>query len=314
MIRVGIDIGGTGVKVGLIDNAGHVLRKTSMTTRLDIPFEEQVRGIFETTRELIGAHGLTFDDISCIGAGVPGIADEHTGEVVFCTNLNWHHVPFREVFRSLIDKPVYIDNDATVACLAESVAGISKGTSSSLFLTLGTGVGSGLIINGKIWRGAHGVAGEAGHAILEMDGVPCTCGNHGCLERYCSATAIIRMAREILPYHPESVIMEACEGNPDSINAKMVLDAAREQDPTATKVFRRYISCLSQAIASLCNFMDPEMVVLGGGVANAGRFLLDGVRSEYPRYMLYQDLPMPTIELAILGADAGIIGASMLGD
>ena len=314
MIRIGLDIGGTGIKLGLVNEQGQILRKSSIETRTDISFQEQVLAMVNATKALLDAQGVSLDDIHSIGAGVPGIADPRTGEVIFCTNLGWNHVPFRSTFQQYINKPVHIDNDATVAGLAESVAGISKGTSSSVFLTLGTGVGAGIIINGRIWSGAHGVGSEVGHAILELDGEPCSCGNHGCVERYCSATAIIRMARELLVYHPESAIMKACGENLDNVNAKMVFDAARELDPIGLKVFNRYVSNLGQAIASLCNILDPEMVVLGGGVSRAGEYLIDAVRREYPKYMLYKDMPMPSVELAVLGADAGIIGASMLGD
>ena len=199
-----------------------------------------------------------------------------------------------------------------MAGLAESVAGVSAGTSSSVFITLGTGVGGGIIIGGRVWSGAHGVGSEIGHMTLELDGEPCTCGNRGCLERYCSATAIIRMAREQLQKHPDSLIMTMCGGDPAKVTAKTVIDAAREGDPTATKVFRRFISCLAQAINSITALLDPEIIVLGGGVSKAGAFLLDAVRTEFPKYALYKMLPLPRIELARLGPDAGIIGAAML--
>ena len=168
MIRIGLDIGGTGIKLGLVNEQGQILRKSSIETRTDISFQEQVLAMVNATKALLDAQGVSLDDIHSIGAGVPGIADPRTGEVIFCTNLGWNHVPFRSTFQQYINKPVYIDNDATVAGLAESVAGISKGTSSSVFLTLGTGVGAGIIINGRIWSGAHGVGSEVGHAILEL--------------------------------------------------------------------------------------------------------------------------------------------------
>ena len=207
---------------------------------------------------------------------------------------------------------MFVDNDATVAGLAESVAGVSAGSSSSVFITIGTGIGSGIILGGRVWSGAHGVGSELGHSILELDGEPCTCGNHGCVERYCSATAIIRMARELLARHPESALMDACEGDLKKLTARHVIDGAREGDPTAVKVFRRFIKALGQTIANVVNILDPEVIVLGGGVAKSGAFLLDAVRAEVPKYILYKELPYAHIELARLGADAGIIGAAML--
>ena len=313
MVRIGIDIGGTGIQLGVVDEKGNILQKGGIVTRTDIPFEEQVGQIVACVKGTLAAGDWTAEDLESVGVGVPGLADRN-GNVIFCTNLGWKNVPFRETFVRLFGRevPVYIDNDATVAGLAESVAGVSAGTSSSVFITLGTGVGGGIVINGKVWSGAHGVGSEIGHMILELDGEPCTCGNKGCLERYCSATAIIRMAREQMIKHSDSLIMTMAGGDPANINAKIVFDAAREGDPTALKVFRRYVSCLGQAIASIIQFMDPEVIVLGGGVSKAGDFLLDAVKAEVKKYVLYHHHPYSDIMIARLGPDAGIIGAAML--
>ena len=313
MVSVGIDIGGTGIQVGVVDGEGRIIAKRSIVTRLDIPFSEQIAQMAQCVLDTLGDADMPLSEVRSIGAGIPGIADPKTGVIPFCTNLRWHNVPFREEFHKHIDKPLFIDNDATVAALAESVAGVSAHTGSSVFLTLGTGVGSGIILGGKVWSGAHGVGGEIGHMILELDGESCTCGNRGCLERYCSATAIIRMARELVDKHPESQIMTACGGDPGKINAKMVFDAAREGDAVGAKVFRRYVSYLGQAIGSIINCLDPEIIVLGGGVSKAGAFLLDAVHQEVGKTILYKSMPFARIELAELGADAGIIGAAMLG-
>ena len=313
MVYAGIDVGGTGIQVGVVDEAGHIIAKSSMVTEVGAPYQEQIAGMARCVQEAMDKAGLPMSELKSVGAGVPGLADQKTGMVAYCPNIHWTDVPFRAEFQKHIDKPVFIDNDATVAGLAESVAGVSAGSDSSVFLTLGTGVGGGIVINGKVWNGAHGVGSEIGHMILEADGEPCNCGNNGCLERYCSATAIIRMAREQMDNHPDSLILSMAEGDKTKINAKIVFDAAREGDPTAVKVFRRYIRYLGQAIASIVNFLDPEVVVLGGGVSKAGAFLLDAVRAEVPKYVLYKTMPIARIELARLGPDAGIIGAAMLG-
>ncbi len=312
MYRIGLDIGGTGIQMGIVDEKGHILEKNDIPTNTALPFSEQIHAMADGVKIMLERSGYSLLDIASIGAGVPGVADPRTGEVIFCTNLSWHHMPFREEFRKYYDKPIFVDNDATVAGLAESVAGVSAGSSSSVFITIGTGIGSGIIINGRVWSGAHGVGSELGHSILELDGEPCTCGNRGCVERYCSATAIIRMAREQLARHPESSMMDSCEGDLKKLNARMVLDAAKEGDSTAVKVFRRFIRALSMTVANVVNILDPEMIVLGGGVAKAGTFLLDAVRADVPNYVLYKDLPFGRIELARLGSDAGIIGAAML--
>ena len=313
MVYIGIDVGGTGIQMGVVDAQGKILEKGGIKTRTDLPVEEQIRQMAQCALETLEKSGYTLDDVHSVGLGIPGIADQNTGVVPFCTNLGWYDVPLRDEFRKYIGKPIFIDNDATVAGLAENVAGVSAGASSSVFLTLGTGVGGGIMINGKPWSGHHGVGSEVGHMILEIDGEPCSCGNKGCLERYCSATAIIRMAREQMHNHPDSLILQMAEGDAEKINAKIVFDAAREGDETAVKIFRRYVRYLGQAIANMCNFLDPEIIALGGGVSKAGAFLLDAVRQEVPKYLLYKTMPHARIEIATLGADAGIIGAAMLG-
>lgn len=313
MVYIGMDVGGTGIQIGVVDESGHILEKGAINTRIDLPVEEQIAQMAACALDTLRRSGHTLEEVASIGAGVPGIVDPVTNRVPFCTNLKWHDVAFAEILGRQIDKPIFVGNDATVAGLAENVAGISAGTQSSVFITLGTGVGGGIVLDGKVWNGFHGVGSEIGHMILELDGEPCTCGNYGCLERYCSATAVIRMARELVARHPESLIMQVVENDPAKINAKIVFDAAREGDAVAVKVFRRYVRYLSQAIANIINFLDPEMIVLGGGVSKAGAFLLDAVRAEVPKYLLYKTMPYARIEIATLGPDAGIIGAAMLG-
>ena len=312
MIRIGIDIGGTGIQIGVVDKDYHIIRESSIPTRTDLPFEQQLREIADCVVSTILSSGFSKDDIVSVGVGIPGIASAKTGEIIKCTNMGWFHVPFRQVFNRFLDKPVFFDNDANVAALAESVAGISSGTSSSVFITIGTGIGSGIIINGKIWSGAHHIGGELGHVIFDLDGVPCTCGNHGCLERYCSATALIRMAREAVAEQPDSLILRYVDNNPSRIEAKTVFDAAQAKDPVALHVYNHYIDCLAQAIGSVVNLLDPEVIVLGGGVSKAGSFLLDPLIREYGKYVLFNDQPLPPVKLAVLGSEAGIIGAAML--
>ena len=312
MIRIGIDIGGTGIQIGVVSEDYSIIKEGSIPTQKDLPFEEQVRLISECVVSTVESAGFTTQDIESVGVGIPGIASAKTGEVIKCTNMGWFHVPFREVFSRFLDKPVFIDNDANVAALAESVIGNSAGTSSSVFITIGTGIGSGIILSGKIWSGAHHIGGELGHVIFDLDGVPCTCGNHGCLERYCSATALIRMAREAVKDQPESMMMALAGQDPSRIEAKTVIDAARAGDPVAVKVYDYYTDCLAQAVASVVNLLDPEMIVFGGGVSKAGDFLLEPVLRKYPQYVLFNDQPLPPVKLAVLGSEAGIIGAAML--
>ena len=312
MIRIGVDVGGTGIQIGVVDRKYHIIRESSIPTRTDLPFDVQIKQIVDCIVSTVQSAGFSEEEIESVGVGIPGIASAVTCEIIKCTNMGWFHVPFRQVFNRFMNKPVHIDNDANVAALAESVAGVSAGTSSSVFITIGTGIGSGIIINGRIWSGAHHIGGELGHVIFDLGGVPCTCGNHGCLERYCSATALIRMAREAVAEHPDSLILRSVGNDPSRIEAKTVFDAAHAQDPVALDVYNHYIDCLAQAVGSVVNLLDPEVIVLGGGVSKAGSFLLDPLTREYSKYVLFNDQPLPPVKLAVLGSEAGIIGAAML--
>ena len=312
MVRIGIDVGGTGIQFGAIDENMNILAEKSIPTTTSVSFSEQVARIADAVVATASAAGFSADKIDRIGVGIPGISDPVTGDIVKCPNMGWFHVPFRQEFMKHLSVPLYIENDANVAALAESAAGVSAGTSSSVFITIGTGIGSGIILNGRIWNGFHGIGGELGHVIFGLNGVPCTCGNHGCLERYCSATALIRMGREAVALQPDSLILRSVGNDLTRIEARTVIDAARENDPVAVEVYGRWISQLAQAIAGVVNLLDPEVIVLGGGVSKAGDFLLNPLRSEFRKYVLYSDQPLPDLRIAVLGSKAGIIGASML--
>lgn len=313
MVYIGIDLGGTNIAVGVVSETGSILAEASAKTLAQRPYQEIVKDMADCTRKALKKAGLQESDIRSIGIGIPGVADQKSGVVIFCTNLGWDHIPLREELQKYIRKPVLIDNDANVAALAESYAGVSVGCHSSVLLTLGTGVGGGIVINGKAWSGAHGRGGEVGHMTLVPDGVPCTCGNNGCLERYCSATAIIRMAKQECLGYPQNGILDKVGGDAEKINAKIVIDAAKEGDPVALRVFNQYAQNLALAINTITAFFDPEMMILGGGVSHAGTFLTDAVKALLPRYIMFKALPGPRLELAKLGNEAGIIGAAMLG-
>lgn len=312
MIRIGIDVGGTGIQVGVVNDQYHIIRESSIVTHTDLPFCDQVKQIADCVVSTAASAGFSTDDIESVGIGIPGIASPKTGEIIKCTNMGWYHAPFRTEFVKHLDKPIFIENDANVAALAESVAGVSAGTSSSVFITIGTGIGSGIIINNRIWSGAHGIGGELGHVIFDLDGVPCTCGNHGCLERYCSATALIRMGVEAARQAPDSMLNTSLDNDLTKLEAKTVFDCARAGDPVAVSVYQRFISYLAQAVASVVNLIDPEVIVLGGGVSKAGLFLLDPLLREFPQYVIFSEQRIPELKLAVLGSEAGIIGASML--
>ncbi len=313
MYYVGIDLGGTNIKAGIVDGQGKILAEAFCKTQAQRPYQDIVRDMAGCVMQALKNAKMTTDDILSVGIGIPGYANQKTGTGAFCTNLGWYDVPLQAEIRKYFDLHIAIDNDATVAGYAESIAGVSKDAESSVFLTLGTGVGGGIVIHGRPWSGAHGIGSEVGHMTLSVDGVPCNCGNNGCMEKYTSATAIIRMARQACMTYPDSAMMLRAEGDLNRINAKTVIDAAKANDRAALEVFDEYCKYLAIAINNIIAFLDPEMIVLGGGVSHAGDFLLEKVKAKVPRYLLYKTLPYPEICLASLGNEAGMIGAAMIG-
>lgn len=308
---IGIDLGGTNIAAGVVDDQGRLLSRAELPTRAERPWQEVTQDMALASEQAVAAANLSLADIQAVGMGVPGIAID--GTIPFCTNLGWHNIPMEKAFRQYIDKPLFIDNDANVAGLAEAVSGVSAGIRNSVFLTLGTGLGAGIILDGKAYSGSHGVGGELGHMIFMADGELCTCGKRGCWERYASATALIRMGVESCLSHPDSPLGRQYAQDPASIDAKAIIDASKAGDPVAGAVFKRYVHYLALGINSIISFIDPEMVVIGGGVSKAGPYLLDAVRAALPDYIFFKTLPYARVELAILGNDAGIIGAAMLG-
>ena len=312
MYYIGVDLGGTNIKAGVVDESGKILSQVYAKTMAQRPFADIARDMAQCARLAMNHLGATEDQIGAVGVGIPGLARQEDGTVIFCTNLGWRDTPLRSEMQKYLNKPVFIDNDATIAGYAESVAGVSKGCACSVFLTLGTGTGGGIVINGKPWTGRHGVASEIGHMTVNFEGVPCSCGNNGCAEKYTSATAIIRMGKQACMTWPDSLMMKLAQNDIERINAKTVFDAAKAGDSVALQVFDEYCKYLAVLINNIVCTLDPDMIILGGGVSYAGNFLLDRVREKVPRYLLYKTLPYAELRLASLGNDAGIIGAAML--
>ena len=313
MVYIGIDVGGTSMKAGVVDEQGNILGKATCPSGVERGAEAMIHDMALIAKEAVANCGLSMDDVKSIGIGIPGIIDPATGRVPFCTNLFWHDVPLVELMHKDIDKPVYVGNDATVAGYAESVSGVSKGAKNSIFVTLGTGVGGGIVLDGKPFSGTHGVASEIGHMVIVDGGEQCTCGNKGCWERYASATALIRMGRAAAEKDPNGALAQAVKGDLDAITAKDVMDLAKAGDPACLEIFHEYVHYLGVGISNLVSLWDPEVVVLGGGVSHTGEFLLNAVREVLPETIFYKTMGYCRVELATLGNDAGIIGAAMLG-
>ena len=313
MLYIGIDVGGTSAKAGVVDESGEILCKASCPTSIERGFEAIAADMVEMCRGLIRESGRELSAFAAVGVGIPGQQDPRTGLVAFCNNLGWVNVPLMQRLGDGLRLPVFVDNDANVAALAESAFGASHGVDSSILITLGTGVGGGVVQGGRVRSGAHGLGGEIGHMVVVVDGEPCHCGHRGCWEKYASATAIIRMGRELMEKKPDCALARQVEGDAGKLNAKLVLDLAKAGDADCLAVFHTYIKYLCTGLANLICTFDPDMLVLGGGVAHAGDFLLDAVRAALGDYVYCPAMSFARVELARLGNDAGIIGAAMLG-
>ncbi len=313
MLYIGIDVGGTTAKAGVVDEGGNILCKASCPTGIERPFEDIAADMVELCRRVICESGRAMEEFAAVGVGIPGQQNPHSGLVAFCNNLGWVDVPLMARLRDGLGLPVFVDNDANVAALAESVFGASRGVPSSILVTLGTGVGGGIVENRRVRTGAHGVGGEIGHMVVVVDGEKCNCGHRGCWEKYASATAIIRMGRALMEEKPDCALARQLGGDAAQLNAKAVLDLAKAGDADCMGIFETYVKYLCVGLANLINIYDPDMIVLGGGVAYAGDFLLDAVRAALGDYVYCPALSWARVELARMGNDAGIIGAAMLG-
>ena len=311
-MRLGVDIGGTNIAVGIVNDEGNILAAGSRPTKPERRYELIAKDIAEISIELIKRSNLNIKDIKSMGIGVPGVADSQRGVVIRAVNLFWTKVPLAKEIKKYIDLPIYMDNDANVAALAEGVFGAGRGSKSSVTITLGTGVGSGFILEGKIYNGAHHFAPEIGHIVIGDNGIRCNCGKIGCLETYASATALIREGKKAAERNPSSLILKFAKGKKEDITAKNVIDAAKQFDEDAMQIMNEYIKYLAVGIVNVINLFDPEVIIIGGGIANAGEFLLKPLKKEVAENILFKDLPYADIKKAELGNDAGIIGAAIL--
>lgn len=313
VLYIGIDVGGTTAKAGVVDEEGKILAKSVCKTGKERAFEDIAADMAELCRRVVRESGHEMADIAAVGVGIPGEQDPRSGLVAFCNNLGWVNVPLMQRLREALGLSVYVDNDANVAALAESAFGASRDVKSSILVTLGTGVGGGIVENRRVRTGAHGVGGEIGHMVVVVDGEKCNCGHRGCWEKYASATAIIRMGRALMEEKPDCALARQLGGDAAQLNAKAVLDLAKAGDADCMGIFETYVKYLCVGLANLINIYDPDMIVLGGGVAYAGDFLLDAVRAALGDYVYCPALSWARVELARMGNDAGIIGAAMLG-
>ena len=310
---VGIDLGGTNIKAGIVDETGKLLNKLSIKTFKERSMEEIIRDMADLSVDTIKDAGLEISDIEAIGIGSPGTPDNKDGLLVYSSNLPFRNAPMRKLIRDVIDLPVYIDNDANCAAMAEAVAGAAKGTKDSVTITLGTGVGAGVIANGRIYSGFNQAGSEFGHTVLVSGGIQCGCGRKGCFEQYASASALARMTLEAAEANPDSILKDVIAEQGGS-NAEVAFIAMRRGDKVAAEVIDTYTDYLSDGLANAINTFMPEVLVVGGGVCNEGDPLLIPMREKTMSKPYFgPGVKQTEIRLAQMGNDAGIVGAAMMG-
>ena len=313
MYRIGVDLGGTNIVARVIDESLNIIGKGKMKARTPRPADEIFADIEQAAIMAVQEAGLSMDDIISIGVGTPGSVNKNTGYIEFANNLDFKKVPAKEMLEKRFKKPVYLDNDANCAALGEAIAGAGKGVSSFVAITLGTGVGSGIIIDGKIVGGVNFAAGEMGHMVISEGGEQCNCGRRGCWERYASATALVAQTKDAMRLNQDSKMWEEVEDNIDRVSGRTAFDAMRKGDETAKKVVAQYIYYVSVGIINIINALQPEVLCVGGGISNEGEELLVPIRThvERERYSIYAT-KQTKICSAVLGNDAGVIGAGLL--
>ena len=309
MYYIGIDVGGTNLKAGLVDEAGNIVEVERIPLEYKDPeqFAEVVAGL---AKAVSAKGGVALEEIAWVGMGMPGSVDG--GNVRYLTNIPMENVPLEELFRKHFDRPLYLGNDADCAAVGEYFSGVGKGTRDFAVVTLGTGVGCGLILGGHLQGGA--ASSEAGHLVIVHGGEQCNCGRKGCWERYASATALIGFTKKAMAEHPESALHAVAEKN-GAVDGRTSFEAAKAGDETALAVCRQYVEYLACGLNSLINILRPEMVALGGGVAAAPEeLLLKPVQELVEKESFSSHGGRVTQVLrAQLGNDAGIIGAALLG-
>ncbi len=311
MYQIGVDIGGTSIKIGLVND------DLQIVSRASIPFphvggEGVAAALAAAVRELLDANGLSEAHMAYIGAVVPGSIDP-TGEIILdAHNLGFHDVPFKKLLEAQFPKnTVYLANDADGAALAELGCGAFQGCKTAVLLTLGTGVGGGVILGGKMFSGGCGRGIELGHMQLAAGGELCTCGVRGCIEAYCSATALIREGIKAMKAHPESTLTTLSGGDESVLTGKFIIDCAKAGDAAARAVFDTYVDYLGSACVSIVHLLDPEVIAIGGGICHSGEFLFEPLRKNVLEKCFFDSCG--SIVPAVMGNDAGIIGAAMLG-
>ncbi len=314
MYRVGVDLGGTNIAVGVVDDNFNIIGRGKMKTNAPREAKAIFDDIATAIKMAVADANLKMHDIESIGIGTPGSVNKKLGMIDYANNLDFDHVPAKDLLSASLgmDK-IYIDNDANCAALGEALAGAGKGKDSFVAITLGTGVGSGIVIDGKLVNGCNYAAGEMGHMVIDMDGEQCNCGRRGCWERYASATALIAQTKDAMKKDVNSIMWDLVEDNIFRVSGRTAFDAMRKGDATAKMVVDNYIRYVGVGLTNVINALQPDVICIGGGISHEKDNLLIPLRkhTHCNRYSIYAE-KQTEICCAVLGNDAGIIGAALL--
>ncbi len=314
MYKVGVDLGGTNIAVGVIDDKYEIIGRGKAKTNLPRPATEIFDDIVKCIYAAVENAGITIEDVECVGIGTPGSVDKEHGVIMYANNLDFYNVPaVQYINEKLPDVKVYLENDANAAALGEALAGSGKGKNSFVAVTLGTGVGGGVVLDGKLLTGCNDAGGEIGHIAIKFDGEQCNCGRVGCWERYASATALVNQTKAAMLEHKGSKMWELCDGKIENAGGRTAFDAMRLGDEYAKKVCENYIYYVAVGAANVVNIFQPDMLCFGGGICNEGDTLLKPVEEHVAKMRYSKNHEIQTVICrATLGNDAGIIGAALV--
>ncbi len=315
MYRIGVDLGGTNIATGVVNEKNEIIGRGKVKTRAPRPAEAIFDSIKEAVDMAVVNAGISYSEVVSIGVGTPGSVNQDTGAIEFSNNLQFRNVPAKKMLEELLKKPVYLENDANAAALGEAVAGCGNGVPSFIAITLGTGVGSGIVLDGKVYRGSNFCGGEMGHTVICVDGIPCNCGRKGCWEKYASATALVSQAVEAMQGNKGSLLWQTCDGDLNKVDGRSIFEAYDMGDAVAKAVVDKYLYYVSVGLSNVINALQPDIVCIGGGISGQGEKILKPIRDmvKAERYSVYAD-KQTAIVPAELGNDAGIIGAALLSE
>ena len=309
MHYLGIDLGGTNIAAGIVSEDGEIINKLSTPTLPQRSFEEIIKDMAFLCNKLLSESGNDISEIQAIGIGTPGAVDNKNGVVLNAGNLGWHNAEIKNEMSKYFSVPINVENDANAAAYGEyAVCGIDA--DDFIFITLGTGVGGGIIINKKIYRGFNGAGAELGHCTLVHDGIKCSCGKAGCWEAYASVSALINQTREAIERNPNSFMTKLYKERGE-VNGRTAFDAAKAGDVAAQNVVEKYLEYVADGICSMINIFEPEVLLIGGGISKEGDYLLNPIVDYCEKNWFCKNIRQTKIGIAALGNDAGIVGAAL---